>query len=179
MEIFNNKEDLISDIYKVRLEILKSKRAIENANFRLNHSSSNDGLWLKIKEEQETRLQKAENQFEKLYQQLMLSKKVQPKEQFETMLQSFGVVLGMTEDINHVENSLYDEKELHQALDQTSDKILEKQEELKEIEEKGNTDLATIIRSEISYYENDLKKHYWGKTRLENLYLDEENKKRK
>lgn len=170
-----NVEDIIGSIYVSRKEINKVKHGIENAEFRLQHAP-NAPLWVRIKEEEIKKLEKANKKFENLVEQLMSSKTKYSEEEYKMLLQKFGYVLAMTEDINHIQESLYDERDLNQALDQTSDMIQQKRKELIDAKENNNEDLIIVIDAEIDYYETDMKKHYWGETRLESLYSDENKK---
>lgn len=170
VERYRYNNDIISQIYRARCDIKKAKRGIGNAAFRITNDGSNiDKMWIGIKEEEERKFADAQAQFANLYSQLISLKQQYSKEQYQSLLQEFGVVMGMTEDINHVETSLYDEYDLQKALDQTSAMIRQKKEEIQSAEQKGDEDLAIILTAELSYYERDMKKHHWGESRLEKL----------
>lgn len=168
-----NGEDIIGDIYRARKAIYVAERGVGNADFRIvNDGSRIDKMWIDIKNEKLKEYEKAMEHFENLYQKVISSKNQSSKEEYNLLLKKLGIVLGMTENISHVEDNLYDERDLQQALDETSDMIKQKREELKTAAENGEEDLVIILSSEIEYYENDMKKHYWGESRLEILNSD-------
>ena len=179
MEIPNgyNGADIIGDIYRARKAIYVAERGVGNADFRIvNDGSRIDEMWINIKNEKLSEYKKAQEYFESLYKKVISSKNHMSKEDYNLLLKKLGIVLGMTENINHVEDSLYDERDLQQALDETSDMINQKREELNNAKQQGDEDLIIILSSEIEYYENDMKKHHWGESRLEILNSDTSKK---
>ena len=172
-EKYRYSDDIIGKIYRARCDIKKAKRGIGNAEFRITNDGSNiDKMWIKIKEEEQKKFNDAQTQFANLYSQLISSKSQYSKDQYENILREFGVVMGMTEDINHVETSLYDEYDLQKALDETGNMIKQKKEEIESAVQNGDEDLVTILTAELSYYERDMRKHHWGESRLEKLNSD-------
>ena len=172
MEITNkyHKSEIINEICRTRVEIKKAKRGIGNAEFRIvNDGSAIDKMWIGIKEEEQKKYNDATQKLENLNEQLMFLKKECSKEEYERLLSEYGVVIAMTEDIDHVENSLYDEQELQKALDETSEMIQKKREELIVAQESMNEDKIIMLSAELEYYENDMRKHSWGEARLESL----------
>lgn len=169
-QIYNEGLTIIDEIGQVRYEINKANRGIENADFRLSLlSDKNDPMWNRIKRENMMFLENARKKYEMLCQKLRGYKSMCMPNEWKSLLQAFGVTLARTEAIEHVADSLWDEQDLQKALSQTSDMILKKCQELGTAKNNGDNDIITIIESELNYYENDMKSHHWGQSRLESL----------
>lgn len=164
-----NRDDIIKEIYKARKDINLAKWEIENAEFRISLNSSNDEMWNRKRIEAYQKLEFANNKFKELHDKLISLKEKYSKYEYESLLKQYGIVLGMTEDIDHVEDSLFDEKDLQRAIKQTSEMIRKKQEELLKAKKSNNEDMVIILSAELGYYENDMRKHYWGESRLDML----------
>lgn len=168
-------DNIIQEIYAVRNAAKQSEIKIENAKFRLSQTPGDD-MWSRIKQEEEKKHYELGKQYAALHAQLISLKPQCSKEEYESLLQQYGTVIGMTENINHVEDSLHDEHDLHKAIEQTSHMIEKVRSEIEFAKENLDEDIVTMLSAELSYYENDMKKHYWGESKLESMYSEETKK---
>lgn len=177
---YNEGLNIVDEIVKARCEINKANNGIENADFRLSLlADKNDPMWNKIKQDNINTLEKATEQYEMLRKKLNTYKQLCMPEEWTSLLQVLGIALARTEPIEHVADSLYDAQDLQKALSETANIILKKHQELEEAKNNGDTDRVTVIRAELNYYENDMKSHHWGASRLEALNIkstEEESK---
>mgnify|MGYP003306393279 CR=1 FL=1 len=178
-QTYNIGLNIISEITKSRYEMNRADSGIKNASFRISgDGKSTDQMWTRIKEENEQKLETATNNFQFLYQNLMDLKHQCTSDEWKMLLQALGVTLAKTENIEHVGENLWDARDLQYALNQTGDMIKQKVTQLKETQENGDEDLEIIINAELSYYENDMKKHHWGEDRLKKIYSSLENEEK-
>ena len=169
-QTYNEGLIIIDEIAKARHEMNKANVGIENADFRLSLlSDKNDPLWNRIKQESIIELEKATGRYEMFREKLNSYKHMCMPNEWTALLRAFGVTLARTEVIEHVADSLWDEQDLQRALSKTSDMILKKRQELEIAKNNGDNDAITVIESELNYYENDMKSHHWGQSRLETL----------
>ena len=172
---FHNAREVINDIKQVRLQMNAESIRRSNAEYRISQSIITDEMWIKIKKEAEDKFKLANRKFELLMEKLISFKSLCSNIEWNYLLDELGVVLAQTENINHVADSLFDDDDLRNALDETSSMIETKNEELKEANKENNEDLVVIIKSELKYYDSDMKKHPWGVDRLKNLYYKQDN----
>ena len=161
--------EIIDQIEKTRIEINKSRYHINNANFRISKQENNDtdDMWINIKKDYELKLKQNTEKLDLLYQKFYLLKGNISDLYWNMLLDTLGVVLAKTEQINHVENSLQDETELKKAIDQTEIAIEKCYEKLNS--DMVDDDLAIVMNSQIRYYESDMKHHQWGIDRLNSI----------
>ena len=101
------------------------------------------------------------------YQELIDLKIDMQPDNWQTVLQYLGYVLAKIDYTEHVEDCLGDEAKVASAVDFTILLLRRKNIKLQHAIAKNDIDRATILASEIAFYESDLKKHPLGVKKLE------------
>lgn len=161
-------EQLIKGIEFLRKESNRVRGLIKNAEFRLNLIPG-DETWTKIKKENEAQLAVITENLKNLYQKLFALKATLGASVWQSTLVSLGTVIASTENINHVANSLGDERDLNEAIDDTENAIVTVQQSLVNADE----DMQIILGAQLEYYKNDMRQHFWGEERLAKLITED------
>lgn len=169
-------QETINLIKTIRIKMNRELRAMENAKFRisLENASSGDNTWQLVYSRQSAAYTKSYEMFQKLIQSFFSLKPIYSKEEWERLLGDLGYTLALTENIPHVVDNMFDEKDLIEALDKTSDAIKTLNEKLRLALESGNSDQILLIASQLQYYEDDMRQHHWGEDRLIRIHLNDD-----
>lgn len=166
----------INLIKTTRTKMNRELRAMENAKFRisLENASNGDNTWQLVYSRQSAAYTKSYEMLQELIQSFFSLKPTYSKEEWERLLGDLGYTLALTENIPHVVDNMFDEKDLIEALDKTSDAIKTLNEKLRLALESGNSDQILLIASQLQYYEDDMRQHHWGEDRLIRIHLNDD-----
>lgn len=169
-------EETIDLIQAIRIKMNRELRAMENAKFRmsLQKNSNGDNTWQLVYSRQSAAYAKSYQTLQDLIQTFFSLKPSYSSEEWERLLGDLGHTLALTENIPHVVDNMFDEKDLIEALDKTSEAIKTLNGKLKLALESGNSDQTILIASQLQYYEDDMRQHHWGDARLTRIHLDDD-----
>ena len=153
-------EQIIQGIEFLRRESNRVSGIIKNAEFRLKLTPE-DEMWTRIKKENEAQLAVITENLKSLY----ALKATLDSGVWQSSLVSLGTVIASTENIDHVANSLGDERDLKDAIDDTENAIVNVQQSLVN----ADSDMQIILGAQLEYYKNDMRQHFWGEERLAKL----------
>lgn len=159
----------IKNIEINRKELNRLMFVMSNADFRL-HQTPNDEMWIRIKEQKTEEANKICEQISILFKEVLAAKNAFSLEEWNHILTKLGTVMAATENIEFVSNNLNDEFELKKAINQGSKLIEQKVGELDKAKQDNNQDLVTYLEAQINFLVNDMQKHDWGRTRIEEIF---------
>ncbi len=170
METYDKAIELISIIKETRILINRANNRLSNIEEERKNITQGSLLtekYAKEYAEMNGLLEESFQKYEESYEILMSLEEKIDSNKWKVILKKLGVVLGETENINHVKDAI-DEYTLDIAVKETMETYKYKKLELARAYKNENQNKIIILESELKTLEKDLSKHLLGTLTLAN-----------
>ena len=177
---FKHGLELIKQIGIERAKIIKAKNDYEQAEaalLEINKISVMNQAFEKKKVQQQEIIEEARSKASDCYQELIdLKEEISPQD-WHYLLEYLGLTLAKIDYLTHIEDCLDSPSKLKGAITDAIVMLKRKAKRREQAIMKNDEDRIVILSAEITFYENDLKKHPLGVAYLEEYYAQEKEKR--